>query len=585
MASSNNPFGGPSTSDDFDMNDYIHLDQSYHTSPSPTNVKLEPRQSLDPRQLMLQPPKPTQQQYHGPSHNYDQFRQQTGLPPGAISHVHAVNQFSNSNHLTGAFPGYNSGFDFSGLDGQDHHDSQDSHGFFAPGDGHGDEFTVDPSAVAPDSRPAAAFRAWPGMHSQQAKQHAQAQVDAKQQRNEDAMNSQQQLPSNFEQTYATQSRSETASEPQVNEQISRLLNQMRHNSAASVDDDDESRHGLGGMQSLSHTRKIDEDMDEDERLLASEEGKKLSSKERRQLRNKVSARAFRSRRKEYITQLEGEVATKTNECNDLKMTNRHLLEQNRQLTQLCKTMLNHRAFGTFMDEMSSDPSLLNAFAPSQQSSSQSTASQTSQTPEQPQQPAQSSHQPQQQNVTHVGMSMVPETNLDFSMLNLGGNHWGSSNNFQQPQIFAIHELPAGPSFEELQSSVLSGKSGDDAEELAIAKTDVPILSKELSILSKVPQPASEVGSKVDDPDVTNDPVFALYTNSPPTSSGSSSKLTMGEALSQLERSLSEKSPSVFNLQVRRPRNDEEALYAVDRLFARAESSIRRIELTTRRLDM
>jgi hypothetical protein len=44
-------------------------------------------------------------------------------------------------------------------------------------------------------------------------------------------------------------------------------------------------------------RKEEEDMDEDERLLASEEGKKLSSKERRQLRNKVSARAFRSRRK------------------------------------------------------------------------------------------------------------------------------------------------------------------------------------------------------------------------------------------------------------------------------------------------
>ena len=38
-----------------------------------------------------------------------------------------------------------------------------------------------------------------------------------------------------------------------------------------------------------------------ERLLASEEGKKLSSKERRQLRNKVSARAFRSRRKGTTT--------------------------------------------------------------------------------------------------------------------------------------------------------------------------------------------------------------------------------------------------------------------------------------------
>jgi len=37
--------------------------------------------------------------------------------------------------------------------------------------------------------------------------------------------------------------------------------------------------------------------DEDEKILASEEGKRLNSKERRQLRNKVSARNFRVRRK------------------------------------------------------------------------------------------------------------------------------------------------------------------------------------------------------------------------------------------------------------------------------------------------
>jgi hypothetical protein len=51
------------------------------------------------------------------------------------------------------------------------------------------------------------------------------------------------------------------------------------------------------MGNLPRAKKEDDEMDEDERLLASEEGKKLSSKERRQLRNKVSARAFRSRRK------------------------------------------------------------------------------------------------------------------------------------------------------------------------------------------------------------------------------------------------------------------------------------------------
>lgn len=53
---------------------------------------------------------------------------------------------------------------------------------------------------------------------------------------------------------------------------------------------------------IARMKKEEEDMDEDERLLASEEGKKLSSKERRQLRNKVSARAFRSRRKGITSQ-------------------------------------------------------------------------------------------------------------------------------------------------------------------------------------------------------------------------------------------------------------------------------------------
>jgi len=41
--------------------------------------------------------------------------------------------------------------------------------------------------------------------------------------------------------------------------------------------------------------------DEDEKILASEEGKKLGPKERRQLRNKVSARNFRVRRKGMST--------------------------------------------------------------------------------------------------------------------------------------------------------------------------------------------------------------------------------------------------------------------------------------------
>ncbi|GAA5929446.1 bZIP transcription factor [Sporobolomyces koalae] len=49
-----------------------------------------------------------------------------------------------------------------------------------------------------------------------------------------------------------------------------------------------------------------------------DEYKKLSSKEKRQMRNKISARNFRHRRKEYITTLEEEISTRDNLITDLQ---------------------------------------------------------------------------------------------------------------------------------------------------------------------------------------------------------------------------------------------------------------------------
>lgn len=65
-------------------------------------------------------------------------------------------------------------------------------------------------------------------------------------------------------------------------------------------------------------RKNFDDMDEDERLLASEEAKKLTSRERRQLRNRVSARHFRLRRKEYLSHLESLVVNMTAKINKME---------------------------------------------------------------------------------------------------------------------------------------------------------------------------------------------------------------------------------------------------------------------------
>ncbi|KAK9454974.1 hypothetical protein V1511DRAFT_460254 [Dipodascopsis uninucleata] len=87
------------------------------------------------------------------------------------------------------------------------------------------------------------------------------------------------------------------------------------------------------ISTASIKKKSLEEMDEDERLLASEEGKKLSSKERRQLRNKVSARHFRLRRKEYITHLEELIAQKSTESHSLKVENDNLRMENKRLAE------------------------------------------------------------------------------------------------------------------------------------------------------------------------------------------------------------------------------------------------------------
>ncbi|ODO09731.1 hypothetical protein I350_01947 [Cryptococcus amylolentus CBS 6273] len=73
----------------------------------------------------------------------------------------------------------------------------------------------------------------------------------------------------------------------------------------------------GGLSSV--VREDGEDMDDDDSWRPSpEEYKKLSSKEKRQLRNKLSARAFRTRRKDYIGTLEGHIKDRDMVIDDIR---------------------------------------------------------------------------------------------------------------------------------------------------------------------------------------------------------------------------------------------------------------------------
>lgn len=74
------------------------------------------------------------------------------------------------------------------------------------------------------------------------------------------------------------------------------------------------------------------EMDPDERLLASGEAKKLTSRQRRQIRNRVSARQFRLRRKEYISHLESLVVNMTTKINRLEQSVMSSKKENEMLS-------------------------------------------------------------------------------------------------------------------------------------------------------------------------------------------------------------------------------------------------------------
>lgn len=268
---------------------------------------------------------PRQQSLAGPSHPYDAHKQQTGIPTGGLATTLAIN--NNSQMYAGY--GY-----LSGVDNSDDFSDMGGFGGSAPASGSFDNLgmdidydspTVDPAFFFPPMPHAAEYlsqtqtpvpaptvkveasnvgRLWPGMHQQQA-----AMAKAEQQRKQQQMLIAQQQRQSVVPTQAAKARARPATDPIVEEKISQLLNSMRQNSEATSNGDDDVAEGHGGH---GRSRKDEEDMDEDERLLASEEGKKLSSKERRQLRNKVSARAFRSRRKGTFINLSLLFMTRTN---------------------------------------------------------------------------------------------------------------------------------------------------------------------------------------------------------------------------------------------------------------------------------
>ncbi|PPJ49833.1 hypothetical protein CBER1_03330 [Cercospora berteroae] len=450
--------------------------------------------------------KEEQQQFNGPSHDYGQFKQQVGLPVGSLANMPQPGMFDGFNSgidtdFNNSGVGWNSGLD---MDSEMTMDFNSQQSMFYPTDSPSANF-VDPNSIGGQEPASNVGRLWPGMHSQQAQQAAMqkaAQAQALQQRQMklQAQQAQYRQAANPVQPSQASSqhgkRASHVTEPHVEESISRLLNQMRQNNNAGSSEDGGSPSDV--LPHIARMKKDEEEMDEDERLLASDEGKKLSSKERRQLRNKVSARAFRSRRKEYIGQLEGEVAMKTQESNTLRQENQALMQENERYRGLIETLLRHPAFTPFINDISNDPSSLinsqiKSRAQQQQQAQQQPPVPTPQPNQAPQpQPQQDMKpdflnfdasqlqipqpQPEQQ---QVNLAAIPEEN--FSKLNINGYRQPVNfNNFNQVNAYPVTSLPrrdpidllaASPTFFSCSASASASSTSDSGLAVLLAKLE------------------------------------------------------------------------------------------------------------------
>ena len=185
-------------------------------------------------------------------------------------------------------------------------------------------------------------------------------------------------------TPASSAVTESTSDVLQNLDESQLKREIRQGSAtSSFQDDIESRiEGLaplssifsagrgkggkkgGGMSSV--VRADDEDIDDDDSWRPSpEEYKKLSSKEKRQLRNKLSARAFRNRRKDYIGTLEAHIKDRDTVIDAIKSELVNTRTENQDLRrELAELKANAMSVidPASAEQKSVPPSMLTAFS-------------------------------------------------------------------------------------------------------------------------------------------------------------------------------------------------------------------------------
>ncbi|KAL6411201.1 zinc induced facilitator 1 [Ilyonectria robusta] len=260
--------------------------------------------------------------------------------------------------------------------------------------------------------------------------------------------------------------------------------------------------------------------------------------------------------------LEAEIANKVNENGDLRTQNRALMDENKRLSDLTRMLLSSPSFSNFLDHLSSNPATMNQ-TPQLKAEAQQQ--------QQAQQPKDVNPYGSQQSQQQIGMAMIPEQSMDFSMLSIDN----SAYNFQ-PQVFVV-DTPDVPA--PIDAAILSGKSSNfvepsfDSDE---EKVEMPVIERPVE-KTQITE-STEVDSEFE-----SDPEFALFHSEPATSSEPKELDT--DCLSHIDLFAgieSEKALARFELV---DASEEEATAAmamarVQRISANVDAVVSRLELLT-----
>jgi hypothetical protein len=176
------------------------------------------------------------------------------------------------------------------------------------------------------------------------------------------------------------------------------------------------------------------------------------------------------------------------------------MEENTRLSDLTRMLLSSPSFSGFLDTLSQNPAAQQQAAPTP-----APIQQQERQVRKDVNPYAAQQQLQQLQQPHIGMTMIPEHTMDFSMLDLN-----SDGGFTyQPQVYSILSLPETV----IDSEILSGKSSftpslpSDDE-----KVELPTIERAPAVDVTVEE------EKVDviDEEFDADPTFALYASSPAT---------------------------------------------------------------------